>query len=58
MIDNCAFWRIFSIQSLTVNTLLGCFLPRLSRAMSAVFFARTSADARKARQIQEYKLES
>ncbi|MCV9998420.1 hypothetical protein OE766_09190 [Pararhizobium sp. YC-54] len=29
----------FSLQSLVaVNTLLGCFLPRLSRATSAVFF--------------------
>jgi hypothetical protein len=33
----------FSLQSLVaVNTLLGCFLPRLSRATSAVFFALMS----------------
>lgn len=31
-----------ALQSLVaVNTLLGCFLPRLSRAISAVFFDRS-----------------
>lgn len=38
LIDICAVRRTFISQSLTVNTLLGCFLPRLNRADERGFF--------------------
>lgn len=39
MLDNCAVVANVSSQSLTVNTLLGCFLPRLDRAKARFFLA-------------------
>ena len=39
MLDNCAVLANVSSQSLTVNTLLGCFLPRLDRAEARFFLA-------------------
>ena len=43
MLDNCAIVANLSSQSLTVNTLLGCFLPRLDRAKARFFLGHVLA---------------